>query len=391
MSNPKPRVVVHSLPVWLPLTATWICNQVRYLPAPWTSHVVCEKTQNLEQFDVANIHSLEMAGPVRRLWDKSLRRLGLRDHLGLLTATARRRGAAVIHSHWGDVGWRDRSAPQEAGCRHVVSFYGKDVNYFPVKEPVWRDRYQDLFSRVDGVLCEGPHMGECIVRLGCPPAKVIVHHLGIEVDRIPFRQRSWNPKEPLRILLAGSFREKKGFPYALEAIGRLKQDNLPVEVTIIGDASSDPRSHPEKENILNTITRWDLGACTRLLGYQPHAVLFDEAYRHHVFLSPSISASDGDTEGGAPVTIIEMMATGMPVVSTNHCDIPSIVIPGRTGLLAEERDVDGLMERLLWLVEHPTGWGSLTSEGRTHVEKEYDVVKQARRQARFYDRVARTV
>ncbi len=52
--------------------------------------------------------------------------------------------------------------------------------------------------------------------------------------------------------------------------------------------------------------------------------------RHHLFLSPSVTAPDGDSEGGAPVSIIEAAATGMPVVSTTHCDIPQAVDDGVT-------------------------------------------------------------
>ena len=72
----------------------------------------------------------------------------------------------------------------------------------------------------------------------------------------------------------------------------------------------------------------------RLLGYVSRETLREEAYEHDVFLAPSVTASNGDTEGGAPVAIIEMSASGMPIVSTNHCDIPSVVLDGVTGLLA---------------------------------------------------------
>jgi len=75
-----------------------------------------------------------------------------------------------------------------------------------------------------------------------------------------------------------------------------------------------------------------------MLGFQPHAILFEEAYKNHIFLSPSVTALDGDTEGGAPVTIIEMAATGMPIISTKHCDIPEVIKDGVTGFLANERD-----------------------------------------------------
>ncbi|MCS4101407.1 glycosyltransferase involved in cell wall biosynthesis [Salinibacter ruber] len=79
-----------------------------------------------------------------------------------------------------------------------------------------------------------------------------------------------------------------------------------------------------------------------------------QAYlEHHVLLTPSVEASDGNNEGGAPVTLIEAAATGMPIVSSWHCDIPDVLHHKKTGLLAEEdtEQIAGHLERL-W--ENPT-------------------------------------
>ena len=84
-----------------------------------------------------------------------------------------------------------------------------------------------------------------------------------------------------------------------------------------------------------------------------------------------MTASDGDTEGGAPVTLIELSATGMPIVSTTHCDIPNVVRDGKSGLLAPERDVDGLAERLRWMIENSEKWPAMGKAGRDYVSAEF--------------------
>ena len=78
-----------------------------------------------------------------------------------------------------------------------------------------------------------------------------------------------------------------------------------------------------------------------------------------MFLSPSVTAQDGDSEGGAPVSIIEAQATGMPIVSTVHADIPEAVVPGESALLSAERDVDGLAENLAQVVAEPGKWEAM--------------------------------
>ena len=71
-----------------------------------------------------------------------------------------------------------------------------------------------------------------------------------------------------------------------------------------------------------------------------------------ILLAPSITDANGDTEGGAPVSIVEALIAGVPVVGTNHCDIPNVVTHGETGLLCEERDVEALADNLAQLADN---------------------------------------
>lgn len=382
----KKITLVHSVSSWLPITETWLFNQIKYLPSEIENYVVCEGVENLDIFALPNIYCLSDMPTWRKNWDRVLRKIGFRRHLNFLVSQAKSFKAQILHSHFGNRGWANINAAKSLGLKHVVTFYGLDVNYLPKKDPRWIDRYQELFERVDCILCEGPHMARCIVALGCPERKVKVHHLGVSVDEILFHPRVWHSSEPLRILIAASFREKKAVPMAIEALGRL-QNEVPLEITIIGDANNEARSQAEKQKILAAIEKHHLSPKIRLLGYKPYSVLLEEAYKHHVFLSPSITARDGDTEGGAPVTIIEMAATGMPIVSTTHCDIPEVIQNGVTGLLAEERDIDGLVEKLKRLIEHPEEWFIMVKAGRENVEKKFNSKLQGVALAKIYEEV----
>ncbi len=383
--------IVHSVPVWLPMTEGWLYNQVSYLPKQIESYVVCHKTENLEQFAISNLHNV--TGNVQWKFNliRVLQRLGIPATGKYLLHVARESKADILHSHFGGTGWYDIGAAQACGLKHVVTFYGLDVTWLPRARPVWQKRYRELFTHIDKVLCEGTHMAKCLAELGCPKEKVLVHHIGVCVDAITFVPRVWHPGEPLRVLIAASFREKKGIPYALEALGVLQRNhpNLELGITIVGDANDSRSSQREKTKILTVLDQYDLLKCTKMLGFQPIPILFDEAYRHHIFLSPSISAADGDTEGGAPVTIIEMIATGMPIVSTTHCDIPGIIRHSETGLLAEERDVEGLVQHLTWYIDNPHAWHMMVTAGRRHIEAQFNAVIQGEQLARVYENLLR--
>jgi colanic acid/amylovoran biosynthesis glycosyltransferase len=79
-----------------------------------------------------------------------------------------------------------------------------------------------------------------------------------------------------------------------------------------------------------------------------------------------------------------MSASGMPVVSTKHCDIPQVIQDGVSGLLAEERDIDGLVRHLETLIEQPELWKKMGKAGREYIESKFDVKKQAEELAILY-------
>ncbi|MGR3293018.1 MAG: glycosyltransferase, partial [Candidatus Scalindua sp.] len=106
--------------------------------------------------------------------------------------------------------------------------------------------------------------------------------------------------------------------------------------------------------------------------------------KSHIFLSPSVTAADGDTEGGSPVGITEAQATGMPVVATYHADIPEVVLDGKTGYLSPERDVEALAQNLEKLVSNSERWGEFGYNARRHIEEEYNVRTQIRKLEDIY-------
>ncbi len=378
----KTPIVMHITQSWLPQTQTWlhalIAEQQRI---GLCAHVVCQRTENADQFPVGNLHSLEEAGALYRYWDRGIRRIGIRRHLGFAVRTGKKVGANLLHSHFGDVGWYNLDTARRIDAAHIVTFYGWDVNQLP-RDPQWKNRYQGLFHGADLFLCEGPHMAECLRQLGCPSEKIAVHHIGVRTAEIPFRPRQWTPGEPLKILIACSFREKKGVPYALEMIGHL-QNRLPVETTIIGGAGPG-YSTREVDLIYATIAKHKMENRIRMLGFQPHSVLWQEAFQHHVFLAPSVTASSGDTEGGAPVSIIEMAASGMPIISTTHCDIPEVMRPEASRFLAPERNVDALLAIAEHLIQNWAVLGDPLLRLRRHIEREFDLTEQARKTLSIY-------
>ncbi|MFH1532768.1 MAG: glycosyltransferase [Pseudomonadota bacterium] len=366
--------VVHTTYAWLPRTMVWLYNQLQHLPrSEVENHVVCYRSENLDLFGIPRLHQCRRADGPGPLLQRFLSRAGLHPGRRLLRRVVGRTNPAIVHSHFGNWAWEMLDAVRTCNARHVVTFYGLDVNLVPRSDPRWADRYVRLFAEADRFLCEGPHMMECLVALGCPREKIALQHLGVDLDALAPRPRVLRKGEALRVLVAGSFREKKGIPDAMEALGHLRRRHPAVEVTVIGDAGDGESERREKGRILDAVDRNGLSGVVRFLGYQPWKAMVAEAYGHHVFLSPSVTASDGDTEGGVPVAILEMAATGMPVVTTTHCDIPyGLGGVDNGGFFAPEHAPEVLAEHLSWLAEHPDEWEVRTVCVRSHLERSYD-------------------
>jgi colanic acid/amylovoran biosynthesis glycosyltransferase len=265
----------------------------------------------------------------------------------------------------------------------VTTFYGWDMSLLPKKHRYWRRRYMRLFAEGEMFLLEGSHMAQRLIDLGCPSGKVRVHRLGVDLEKIDFIPRVLAPGEPVRVLMAASVQEKKGTRYAVEAFARACQRLPNLQLTLIGGA----RTREELAILADCqeiVRRENVSDKVRFLGYVPYPEYLSEMRRAHLFLAPSVTARNGDTEGGAPVASIEASAGGMPVLSTFHCDIPEVVLNGVSGLLVPERDVDALTKALLEIASSPEVWTAFGRAGREHIEREYNIKLQMRKQEELY-------
>jgi colanic acid/amylovoran biosynthesis glycosyltransferase len=288
----------------------------------------------------------------------------------------------VLHAHFGPTGYRVLPVQRRAGLPLVVSFYGHDVSA-PVREPRWRTRYAELFARADRVLAEGPCLREALAALGCPREKISLQPIAIPVARYPFRERGRREGEPVRILFCARLTEKKGARTLLEALARVRADHpgLPLRLRLAGDG-------PERAETLAAVERLGLAGAVEVLGAIPHSEFVKELEAADLFAQPSVTASDGDTEGGAPTTLLEAQACGVPILATRHADIPHVVVEGESALLAPERDPEALAAHLERLLARPERWPAMGRAGRAHVEAHHDTRTQADRLEYLYVELA---
>lgn len=281
--------------------------------------------------------------------------------------SAASRGIQLLHSHFAFIGWQYQPIATKLGVPHVVSFYGFDYENKPFLEPIWNERYQELFKRADAFVCEGSNGAAILKRIGCPPDKIHLVKLGVNVEEIAFVRRA-KPKNTLKLIQIASFYEKKGHIYTVRAFKIALKTCPNLELTFVGggdDAIRQEIVHEvENENISDKVT------FIEVMNYDTiHEFLSD----YDVFIHPSLYTESMDCEGGAPIVLLDAQATGMPVISTLHCDIPDYVVQGETGKLSPEKDVEGISADIEKFYNMETNeYLKFSKAARAHIELNYN-------------------
>ena len=372
--------VAHAVNPYLPNSGSWIYHQIVFLSS-FRPVVLTKRTENLDQFPLSPLYSVYGLPFLRRNVERAFARVG-GTPFRLHGEALRRERVSLLHSHFSDTAVRNIPLAQEAGIPHVASFYGSDI-WARERDPVFKKDFSRLCGSASLFLAEGPAMADKVVAMGAPGEIVKVLRIGIDIEKIPFTPRHPPEDERVVILMAGRPIEKKGHWYGLQAFERICREFPAARLLLIIGG----RGRKENE-IVARMKRFigdrKIGDRVQWSGFLSYHAYLASIRSAHIFLQPSVHAEDGDAEGGAPVTITELSASGMPVVATRHCDIPEVVLDGKSGLLAEEKDVAGLAGHLASLCASPGNWAGMGRAGRAHIEERFDIRKQVKELERHY-------
>ena len=376
-------VTAHLLDSYLPLSQMFIYQYLKNLQV-FRPAVIAEGIQNLRLFPLPhNIYCL--ADVWKRFTWKWLcgrvdeRILNRPAYETMLRWVFSKEKPKLLHAHFGSRGVWALSLKKQYNLPLVTTFYGIDMSKLPQQEK-WQNAYQRLFAEGDLFLVEGGHMRRKLIELGCPAEKVKLQNIGVDANKVEFIPRRFPKDGIIKLLICARFTEKKGIEYAIRAmdIARMKYKNL--ELRIIGDGEL-------RAQIEQLISKLSLEKHVILLGFQPHDKFIDELKQAHIFLAPSVTASDGDSEGGAPTVLLEAQASGVPVISTYHADIPEIVLDGKSGFLVSERDSEALAEKIIDLAQHPDSWVEKGRAGREHIERNHNIHLEVKKLEALYTKI----
>lgn len=259
----------------------------------------------------------------------------------------------AVMAEYGPSGYMVMEDCKELNIPLIVHFHGRDAyHYATIKK--YGNHYKRMFSIAKKVIAVSNEMKKQLVSLGCPSDIINVtpcgpnnkFDLSVEIEKNDFH-----------FLTTGRFVDKKAPHLTIKAFAQAFNKYPEIKMTMIANG-------PLLESCIKLAD--DL-KCGEAIDF-PGPVTQDEIVKlmkmSYGFLQHSVRAEDGDSEG-TPVSILEAMLAGLPVVSTRHAGIKDIIVENESGLLVDEQDWEGMSKHIQWLItnkEEGVKIGSVASE-----------------------------
>jgi glycosyltransferase involved in cell wall biosynthesis len=280
----------------------------------------------------------------------------------------------ILHTHTAKAGTIGRLAARllgGAGPPIVVhTFHGHVLRgYFdPVRSTAFRLLERWLARRTTALIAVSPEVRDDLVSLGVAPReKFTVVRLGIELDervgtdsdgpRAETRRALGIPADRFVVGWIGRMTGVKRTDDVLLAVRALRERGVDTVLCMVGDG-------PDRDAVERRAHQLGIVRDSLFLGYQEEVASYYAAF--DALILPSANE-------GTPVSAIEALAGGRPVVATRVGGVPDVVRDGVDGFLVEPGDVDAMAERLSALAADPPLRHRMGEAGRASVHERYSV------------------
>jgi colanic acid/amylovoran biosynthesis glycosyltransferase len=284
----------------------------------------------------------------------------------------------VVHAHFGPGGTEVLTLARALRVPLATSFYGVDATAERFTEGrAWKRRYGRLFRHGRGFIAEGPAMASRVEALGCDPDRIHVVRLPANAEAlegVPVEKA-----DQFVAAVAGRFIPKKGFDLGIRAFARALGGLADARLLMVGGGELEGSYRRLVEEL-------GIGAQVTWAGRLPFQEFMRRLATAHVSLYPSRTAPDGDSEGGAPVVLIEAQWLGVPGLISEHDDLPFVSAPDGSVRLGSYA-VDDWADALRGLYEDRSRALELGREASRFAREHHSPAANAVARESVYDRM----
>lgn len=235
---------------------------------------------------------------------------------------------------------------------------------------------KSILKRSDGILIQNSSLYEYLSKICVDTNKICALTRGVDTEHFRPNDRNENLRRELNIkekdiviMYVGRLDRVKGVEYLIESANRLILKYKNLKFVLIGDGSLrneyEKLAEPIKNNVIFLGFRLDVNK------------LLDCA---DIFVLPSLS------EGSSNV-VLEAMASALPVIATKVGETPRIIIDEETGILIKPKDVDGLTNAIIKLIDNPLLGKEMGKAGRNRTKRYYTWDAVCKKLEKFYGEV----
>ncbi|MFZ0917501.1 MAG: glycosyltransferase family 4 protein, partial [Candidatus Udaeobacter sp.] len=193
-----------------------------------------------------------------------------------------------------------------------------------------------------------------------------VHRIYNGLNLAEFGRTNFSFTSPL-IIAVGRLIAKKGFADLIRACGLLAESGKSFRCEIIGEG-------PLENEFRAQIDQLNLQDCVALSGVKPQREIRERLGVASVFVLPSVVDAHGGMDN-LPTVIMEAMATGLPVISTDIGGIPEMVVQNETGFLVRPGDAVALARAIEKVIDDRSLAQKLGEAGYKRAQKLFSIEK----------------
>jgi len=209
-------------------------------------------------------------------------------------------------------------------------------------------------------------------KLGVADARIQVIHNGIDVDRFQMDQLSFSENRSKQVIgCIARLTEAKDHANLLEAFSLIVRKFKRVRLVLVGEGEM-------RRDIERKIDALGLSATVELLGNRND--IPDLLAGMDIFVLPS-------KREGFPVSILEAMAAGRPVVSTDVGGVSEVIVSGENGIIVPPANAEALADALLKLLNAPDMCRVMGSEGQLTVRTSFSVESMMNSYSSLFDNI----